>query len=234
MKNHVVASDISKLLGDNIVSLVGYGSYFFDKSHAESDIDLCLLLCTRMPGDLLKLHSVISHYDNIDITVHYLDEIEQRGWNNFHHGTHGVFFLAHLGHAELLIGDDIFSRKSHLIPPALYRKSLIAQIHQYIDRVQNAVIKNSGDSTSFFIKYLSRIMIDMLLLDAAVSYREVNTKSVGELFESNIKSSSLFSPKTKTFYERILAGESSADDAAQTLHSLAADFMVQLNTVKEA
>ena len=82
-----VVKDIESKFLDRVVSLVGYGSYFFDRAHDGSDIDLCLLLNTRDQDDLTILHNIVAVGENshVDSTPHYLDEVKQWSWENFHH-----------------------------------------------------------------------------------------------------------------------------------------------------
>lgn len=231
MKSLAISTDIGKTFKKRVVSLVGYGSYFFERTRAGSDIDLCLLLDSRSADDFEKLNQLISKQsEEIDITVHYLDEIEERGWDNFYHGTHGVFFLAHLGCAELLLGDDIFARKAALIPNDKYTESLIFQISQYIDRVQVSLIKSQTVDEYFYRKYLTRIMTDMMLLGSDISFREVNKSSTLELVDHFIKDSRIFSPETKDKLNRVIKETITAKSVSEALRAIVCDFHRQCQT----
>ena len=197
------------------------------------DIDLCLLLNTRDHNDLTILHDIITASKNshVDITVHYLDEVERWGWENFHHGTHGIFFLHHLANAMVLRGSDIFARKSAQVPIQKYKESLISQILQYIDRIQVQVIHDSSVPIDYFRKYLTRTMVDMLLLESEISYREVNTNSAIDVMKSFIGVSKVFSDKSKELHEKVMTQDVSRKDISNALQYVVSDFQEQLNQV---
>ena len=224
-----IVKDIEAKFLDRVVSLVGYGSYSFNRPHDNSDVDLCLLLDTRKRQDLVNVRNIVaSNNSHIDITIHYLDEIELRGWDNFHHGTHGVFFLHHLANSIVLSGDDIFSRKSVQVPVGRYKDSLVSQIYQYIDRIQIQLMHDTSMSVDFFRKYLTRTMIDMMLLEFELSYREVNTNSAVDLMNNFISTSAIFSDSSKEFHEKIMKQDADLDDISTSLQYIVADFQKQL------
>lgn len=199
MKKIPLLEEIEEEFSVRIVTLVGYGSYFFNRAqHDESDVDLCLVLDTRKNSDLKHLKKIfINHEHIIDITVHYLDELEQRGWENFTHGTHGAFFLHHLAHSHLILGRDLFARKAQLIPHAVYQQSLISQIESYIDRIQQRIVFGTQKNDSYFYaKYFSRIMADMMLLDSSISFREINKCDAKELLKEFFSNSSLLNSES--------------------------------------
>lgn len=225
MENLQIIDDIARLFSDRIISLVGYGSYFFDRMINCNDVDLCLLLDTRESSDFYNLNKIIKgDVNNVDITVHYLDELEERGWDNFTHGTHGIFFLKHLGHAKVLIGNDIFARKSSLIPKRKYFNSLIDQINQYIDRIQTKLINESHDLTGYYQKYTTRILIDILLIASQISFREINNNSTIEITKKFISRSSVLSGKTKNLHNELLTGTALNEQVAELLKSLSKDL----------
>ena len=195
-----------------IVCLVGYGSYFYNRKNEKSDIDLCLLLDKRIMGDTKLIREIVdSDETKIDITVHYLDEIETIGWENFSHGTHGIFFLKHLAYSDLLIGEDIFSRMADHVDHRSYVNSLHTQTRQYIDRLQVSLTKYSDEDDAYYIKYITRIMINILLLVSAISFREINHSSVHNIYDKFISKSDIFSNSTKKLYSLILNGRNNID-----------------------
>lgn len=230
---HRIVNSLNNKFGDRIISLIGYGSYYFERSTNCNDIDLCMLLDERQEYDFDDLHKLIrSSYPAIDITVHYLNEIERKGWQNFTHGTHGIFFLKHLAHSELLLGDDIFARKSILISQKKYSESLAIQINQYIDRIQNYLIKESDKNQQFFQKYFTRILIDILLLNADISFREINKSSNKKISEYFIEPNSIFSDDTKKIHRKLLKQGLKSQEIT-TLLSLITDDIHKLNNTSE-
>lgn len=227
-----IVKTIQATFHTRVVSLVGYGSYFFNRSHQDSDLDLCLLLDTRNNDDLTKLSTIINNQSSntIDITVHYLDEIEKKGWENFHHGTHGIFFLNHLAAAMVLLGDDIFARKAMQVPTVKYRESIIAQIDQYIDRIQVEVIKSPQVSSDYYRKYFTRVMTDMMLLDSDISYREINKSSAVDIMNNHIMKSKIFSSSTTRSYKKIMTTTFDKTDISKTLGLVVTDFQKQIGT----
>lgn len=224
-----VVKDIESKFLDRVVSLVGYGSYFFDRPHDNSDIDLCLLLDTRRYQDLANIRNIIANNNShIDITIHYLDEIELRGWDNFHHGTHGVFFLHHLANSIVLSGSDIFSRKSVQVPVTRYKESLVNQVYQYIDRIQVQLMHDTLVPIDFFRKYLTRTMTDMMLLESELSYREVNTNSAVELMNNFISISAVFSDNSKELHRKIIEQDTDLNNISAALQCIVVDFQKQL------
>ena len=159
-----------------------------------------LLLDSRKKGDLKKIGVLVDK--KIDITVHFLDEIEQCGWDNFHHGEQGLFFIQHIAQAQVLVGDDIFSRKAIAINQERYLASLIARIKTYIDRVQRKIVEGKSD-LRFFQKYISRIMTDILLLNSDISFRAINKSSPKDL-EKIFKKSNVFTLRTKKAFDKLI------------------------------
>ncbi len=222
---HSIIDAMQGKFGDRIISLVGYGSYYFEKSDNCNDIDLCLLLNERHNNDFISLNELIkSTSPAIDITVHYLNEIEDRGWQNFTHGNHGIFFLKHLAHSELLLGDDIFARKSTLISQKKYFKSLIKQINQYTDRIQNKLIATRAEDQKFFQKYFTRIMIDILLLNSDISFREINKSSNLKIYESFVEPNLIFSDKTKELHQKLIKHKLGTQEIATLLSLINTDL----------
>lgn len=236
MKTPSVIKSLKLIFGPRIVTLVGYGSYFFNRSHDDSDIDLCLVLDKRTPDDLINLKKILASSSSInDITVHYLEELEQRGWGNFTHGTHGAFFLYHLSHAQLLLGYDLFASKAHLVSQQSYRQSLIDQIVAYGDRLQQRIVLGTKkDDRRFYAKYFSRIMVDMMLLDASISFREINRCSPTQLLDEFFSKSSLFSTKTCRLLRIILSTEEDPSEVAeQLLIDIIKTFVLQQSAINK-
>ena len=226
MQGEEIAQGFIKAFGKRILSLVGYGSYFFDRSDKNSDIDFTLLLDSRRDGDLAKVSKLVG--DNIDVTIHFIDEIEQCGWNNFYHGEQGLFFIQHLAQAKVLVGNDIFSRKAPTIDRKKYLESLIGRTKSYIDRVQNGIISSKHD-LRFYQKYISRIMTDMLLINSDISFREINSSSLQDLSKVFMVSN-IFTLRTKKAFSKLIAGQYNNSGLERLLDSVVYDFYKLLKT----
>lgn len=111
MKNTDIANNIKESVvdhfGNNLVSVLLYGSSLSLKNTTPIDLDIIIVLKEReSPEDLLFLGSESLKYDvDVDLQILNLTDINS---NSFSHDTHGQFILLFLHEAQSLYGENPF------------------------------------------------------------------------------------------------------------------------------
>ena len=135
-----LCTDFKTFFNDRIICLLYYGSNAYNRDIKKtSDFDLCLVLDKRMPNDISKIRKIAQTFSKLELSLHYLADLEEDGWDNFQSDNHGVFYLYHFASAKAIIGDNIFLRKIHLVQKADVIASLKRQIIEYFWRLDNAI-----------------------------------------------------------------------------------------------
>lgn len=203
-----VSERIATAFGKRIVCLLYYGSNAFpQKSRSKlSDYDFCLVLDRYKEKDISKLKEITKDYNGIDLTLHYVEDLDELGWNNFQHGNHGVFFLLHLASARTLLGVNVFSRKIPYINRQNVIDSLERQIIEYFWRLNHWYLSELDESKLAvrYKKYLIRIAQDILVAKGDISFSEINVINNRKLIEDFVCSQSYFSTKTKKYFLELL------------------------------
>jgi hypothetical protein len=200
----LIVQSIKSSFGNRVVCLLYYGSNAFPekKKSLLSDYDFCLVLDKSKSKDLEKLKEITSSYRGIDLTLHYLNDLEDRGWTNFQHGSHGAFFLLHLASARTLIGENIFARKTAFLDKRIVRDSIEHQITEYFWRLTHWYLLEMDENKlcDLYEKYLIRIAQDMLAARGDISFDEINTMSHKDIVTKFIAKKRYFSKKTIKFF----------------------------------
>ena len=222
-------SELSKHFGSRIQSLLFYGSNAFNGRDVSelSDYDFCLVLDTRDHRDLEQIAQITEHFKGIDLSIHYVDELEDFGWNRFQHGGHGAFFLLHLASAKTLLGSNIFARKISVPDDEEIQESLRRQVVEYFWRLDHWVLE--GHDVEFlkrqFKKYLVRIAQDLLVMKNDISFGEINTLDSYDFVLNHIIDKPFLSAETRmAFKDMVLQNKSSTSHMLQLKEHLYDDF----------
>lgn len=223
-----ISRDISDVFESRIISFLYYGSHAFSgKTRSRfSDYDFCLVLDKHIPTDLSELKKITGRYKGIDLTVHYLNDLEEIGWNSFQHGNHGTFFLLHLAASKTLLGINIFERKIAVLDKADIKDSLRRQIIEYFWRLDHWYLSETENQklNLRYKKYLIRIAQDIMVSRGDISFSEINRLSDMEFINSHLGDKNYFSTKTKKQFHKISTSEPSLIRYIQLRESLYRDF----------
>ena len=192
-----------------IVCLLHYGSSAFENGnlHESSDRDFCLVLDKPRKTDLCKLRFLCLSHNNTDLTLHYLNHLEDSGWGNFQHGGHGLFFLLHLASANVLLGENIFARKLMYLSTRDVNESLRRQIIEYFWHIDHwlTTVADDLELQPKMQKYMIRIAQDILAMHCDISYQEINTCNKRVFAAKYMRDKSYFSRRTKELFGKIFS-----------------------------
>jgi hypothetical protein len=195
---------LEKEFKQRIVCLLYYGSNAFNRElRKNSDFDFCLVLDTQKHDDIKCIRSITLRYPHIEMTLHYLDDLNSAGWDNFQSDNHGVFYLFHFAAAKTLLGSNIFSRKIFLLRNANVHESLRRQIVEYFWRIDNGLFKLSEEEivqSTFFRKYMVRIAQDIMVAQGDISFLEINQTSHTDFVNNFVLDKEYFSKNTKKLF----------------------------------
>lgn len=213
--------NLRKQFDKRIICLLYYGSNAYNREIKEnSDYDFCLVLDQRKSKDLNSIREITKKFSKIELTLHYLKDLEFDGWDNFQSDNHGVFFLYHFASAKAIIGDNIFSRKIHLIQMNYIIDSLRRQIIEYFWRLDNKIFTLSDEElieSDIFRKYPVRITQDLLIACGDISFAEINQINYHEFFNKFIKDKKYFQNQTKELLLMVINRENISVDKLITL-----------------
>ena len=145
----------------------------------------------------------------VDLTFQYLDELEKKGWNNYQLGNHGLFYLYNFSQSICIHGINIFQRKLIETDYYLVKKSLLFQIQEYFWRLDNFYLKTNNNIKiqNHYIKYLIRIVCDILLFSSDISFSEINIYNNNAIADF-IQEFNYFSIQTKSQINKIFNSDS--------------------------
>lgn len=187
--------------GENrIICLLSYGSRSeHDEFQKFGDLDY-LLVCDKFrEQDYVLIKQLICKYPQLDFYMHYFDKLKKKGFENFQHGNHGVFFLNVFAEAKTIIGKNVFKKFYKKIGKNDEIKSLLFQIEEYFWRINHWYFTKNWDNelNRKFKKYFFRICFDILLCEQEFSYSKISQTSYDNFIKNHIMSSGSFSDKTK-------------------------------------
>ncbi len=201
-----ISSCLKEKFGSRIICLLYYGSTAFQREVKDtSDYDFCLVLDRREKDDLKKIRMTTLFHPKVELTLHYLKEIEDDGWDNFHSDNHGVFYVHHFASIDAIIGENIFLRHIHLLNNNNVIESLKKQIIEYFWRMENAIFTNSDSDlikNNLFKKYTIRILQDIMVSKGQISFREINKIDYQAFINDYLQPNKEFSEKLKSLVNK--------------------------------
>ena len=196
-----LCENLKKQFDNRIVCLLYYGSNAYNREiKKNSDYDFCLVLNQRETEDLSKIRNITKKLFKVELTLHYLKDLETDGWDNFQSDNHGVFYLYHFASAKAIIGNNIFTRKIHLIQTNDVIDSLRRQIIEYFWRLDNKIFTLSDEElikSDVFRKYPVRIAQDLLIARGDISFVEINQIDYNCFYDKFVKDKKYFQNQTK-------------------------------------
>jgi hypothetical protein len=223
-----IAVQVSQVFGERVVALLYYGSRAFGSRSVSSasDYDLTLVLDTHRPSDLIELAEVTQPHPSLDLSVHFLDELEHWGWHRFQEGDQGPFALGYLGASITLLGTNIFADAFDGVAADEFRRSLRRKVHEYFWRLDHWLLIREHDR-SFrldYRKYLARIAQDLYLVADEMTFSDINRLGTDRFLESVGARSDVLSTATKTALGALSDGPLTIDALVHARLQLAADF----------
>lgn len=204
-KNNNIIEELCEYLreqfNNRVICLLYYGSNAYNREiKKNSDYDFCLVLDQRKTKDLSIIRKITKKFSKVELTLHYLKDLETDGWDNFQSDNHGVFYLYHFASAKAIIGDNVFARKIHLIQTNDIIDSLRRQIIEYFWRLDNKIFTLSDEDlvkSDVFRKYPVRIAQDLLIVRGDISFSEINQINYSNFFDKFVKDKEYFQNQTK-------------------------------------
>lgn len=196
-----ICEKFNSIFKNRIICLLYYGSHAYDREIKEtSDYDFCLVLDERQSKDNLYIRKVLNGLKKVELTLHYLKDLEEDGWDNFHSDNHGIFYMYHFASTQAIIGNNIFARKIHLLQSADVIASLRRQVIEYFWRLDNIIFTlpdNELINSDILRKYSIRILQDLLIIKGEISFEEINRLNYTEFYNDILIKSYYISNTTK-------------------------------------
>lgn len=169
---------------DNIVCLLHYGSVKQKEDFRDgSDLDFHLVLKTVDEDALEQTRYIFGFSNQIDLSIHALDEIIHDEKVIFQNGNQGMYFMHVLSSSEVIVGKNIYKDLVKSIDEAAVVASIIEKIRYYIWLLRrNYVFDND---VRVYQKYFVRIIKDILILQKYINYENIsdlNSRQTVNLF----------------------------------------------------
>ncbi len=129
----------------------------------------------------------------VEIFIDYKKHILLRGIENYKRGCHGTYFIYILASAKTLLGSIFFSDQASHITQSKARADLVDRVEEYFYRIQKTILNGEPEAASnITVKYIARILTDLLLLNNDIDFDQMNTCHYSEIIRSKISDSNLF------------------------------------------
>jgi predicted nucleotidyltransferase len=180
-----IISDIQKSkLDKDIICVLFFGSITRNDDYTKtSDIDLHILLKKNSPIIFNKIKNIIKNYRKIDLSVltqKELDSIVNKG--KFQNGNQGSYFIYVLANSESIFGFNVYKDLLKNISKKEIKSSVIFKLHEYLSRLRRLFIEDSLES-NYFKKYTARILLDLMLLDSNIKYKDILKYNNSEIID---------------------------------------------------
>jgi len=200
-----LSEQLADAFGGRVIALLYYGSGAFHKAtDRKTDHDFTFVLDKRSHGDLTRLAGIVSRHSNLDFTVHFLAELEAIGWDDFREGSQGAFFLKYLATAHTLLGVNIFVQHANQLDPDIEWITLKHKVQEYFWRLDQWTFRNdraeAGSIVPAYRKYVVRTAQDLLIMEGAFTFSDVNALSDDEFVKSVATVATEFSPFTRALF----------------------------------
>jgi hypothetical protein len=174
MDKIIVSKILQHFSPRRVVGVIAYGSAL-DKQCKNEDYDFFLVLKSFNEKDFLILEKILKYFKdtNVSLFINYKDWVEKKGIHNYQFGRHGVYFINVLTEGNVLYGKNIYSEYAKKIKSREIKHDLLYRIEEYFYRIQKELKISNSDATNHIKKYFYRIMIDLMLLEKIVSFKEV-------------------------------------------------------------
>lgn len=194
-----VESEISEVISvlfpeERICCLLRYGPKETLERKPPADFDFLLMLDEFHGQDYIHIQKIKNLNLPIEIFIDYKSHILLRGLENYKRGCHGVYFVYILASAETLLGENFFTDKVNSISLDKVRTDLIDRIEEYFYRIQKTLLNSESVTVGHItVKYISRILTDLLLLNDEFDFADMHTYHYTDIVRSKLSTSNLFS-----------------------------------------
>lgn len=154
---------------ERITHLAAAGSVVNGRSDKSSDLDLLLVLDTRMENDVAKCRQIVQTLSTytIDLSLKYLDELPTKP-EHFQDGPRTPLSLAYISSARFIIGtNEVFSTLLAKLSTYEFQRSVLHAVGEYVMRMESAYFTSSESDLPIVqhqcFKYMTRIIIDVQL-----------------------------------------------------------------------
>jgi hypothetical protein len=150
--------------------------------NAPQDVDICVVVNNR-EADLQSITEfVFKCFPGPDYRIYVLDEIESE--LPFMDKGVGLFAMEYFANGISLFGKNIFIDALKKVDAYKLKDSYLDKVFEYIIRIREVRFSLAYDGKYRFWhihKYIIRLIIDILLFEDAIQYRDLHSKSKYEL-----------------------------------------------------
>jgi hypothetical protein len=167
-------------LADKVLCLLVFGSAVREQAGLVEDHDLCIVLDGVRSSELESLREFVKETldaSKTDLTIY--DSAELLNVQHFRDVGNGAFALSYLAHATTLLGVNPFPDLLAALSDVDYRRSIGEKAADYVLRLRRSlVLAASTEATlTYFRKYISRIVLDLLLYEDRAWFAKLREES---------------------------------------------------------
>ncbi len=170
---------------DNVVCLLHYGSIKQKEDfNKNSDLDFHLVLKEIKENTLDEIKDIFGFSSKIDLSIHSIDEVTKNNKIYFQNGNQGLYFMHILASSEVLVGKNIYINLIEKIDKNKSDNSIIEKMRYYIWNLRNNYI-SGNNNLNFYKKYFIRILMDILIMDNKINYKNIskfNNRNIVNLY----------------------------------------------------
>ena len=168
---------------DNIICLLHYGSVKQKEDfNKNSDLDFHLVLEEITEETLTEIKDIFGFSSKIDLSIHSIDEVVQNNKIYFQNGNQGLYFMHILASSEVLFGENIYIDLIKKIDKERFNNSIIEKMRYYIWNLRNNYV-SGNKNLNFYKKYFIRIIMDILMIDNYINYKNISNFSNRKLVD---------------------------------------------------
>lgn len=172
---------------DNIVCLLHYGSVKQKEDfNRNSDLDFHLIVNEITENTLSEIKDIFGFSSKIDLSIHSIDEVVRNDKIYFQNGNQGLYFMHILASSEVLAGRNIYVDLIEKIDEQKSKNSIIEKMRYYIWNLRNNYI-SGNKNLNFYKKYFIRIIMDILMIDGHINYKNISIFSNRKLIDLYIE-----------------------------------------------
>lgn len=221
---------------ERVLCLLFYWSNAFNRAERKtSDYDFMAVFDSYHEWDIEKIRMLLTYkplWVTVDFNYQYLEDIERKGWNNYQYDNHWQFYVLNFSESVLLHWSNIFREAISKIDKQRMQSSLLYQIQEYFQRIDTYTMHfqwSNEEIMLFYRKYLTRIIIDMLLFMDKINFMQINIFKPMDIYYTIEKLPS-YSHFTKEYYKKLVNSDIDIDGLLALARSAYDDYLVLYET----
>lgn len=221
---------------ERVLCLLFYWSNAFNRAERKtSDFDFMAIFDSYQPWDIQKIRTLLTYkplWVTVDFNYQYIEDIERKWRNNYQYDNHGQFYILNFSESVLLHWRNIFREAIPKVDHSRILWSLLYQIQEYFQRVDTYTMHFqwwNDEMVLFYRKYLTRIIIDILLFEWRINFMQVNLFKPIDIYYT-IEKLNVFSELSKRYYKKLVDGNIDIDELLGLARAMYDDYLVLYNT----